>query len=416
MPNISKLTNNSLKVLLIDVNCKHSSTGKIVYDLHTNLIREGIGSVICYGRGPLVKEPNIHRISSSIEVLFHALMTRVSGVTGCYSFFSTNKLIKIIKNYKPDVVHIHELHAYFVNIAPVINFLKKNNIKTVWTFHCEFMYTGKCGHAYDCEKWKSECEKCPAVREYPASLYFDFTKKMFNNKKRLFKDFENLTIVSVSKWLAMRISDSFLKDKDIRVVHNGIDTEGVFYPRSYEHLKQKHNLLDKKIVLAIAPNILDERKGGRWVLELAKRFKQENIKFILIGIDSLNQGFDDNVIVIGKTSNQIELAEYYSMADITLLPSKKETFSLICAESLACGTPILGFDSGAPREIAPEGHGAFVAYGDINGLEQELRSFFAGKLKFKSRSEHVLFCQKHYSNKVMVEKYLTLYSAGANKI
>jgi putative colanic acid biosynthesis glycosyltransferase len=395
-----------MRVLLIDVNCKQSSTGKIVYDLHTELNKNGYTAAICYGRGQVVNEPNIHKISSKIEVYTHALLTRVTGLTGGYSPFATHNLLEFMDQFKPDVVHIHELHAYFVNFAPVMNYLKKNNIKTIWTFHCEYMYTGKCGHAYECEKWKSECGKCPQVKEYPSSLFFDFTKKMFNDKKKLFQGFDNLTIATPSRWLADRVRQSFLGDKDIRVIHNGIDTTDVFYPRDYSHLKEKHNITDEKIVLAVAPDLMSERKGGKWVLELAKTFRGEKIKFILIGIDDLREEFDDNVIGLGRTRNQQELAEYYSMADVFVICSKRENFPTTCIEALSCGTPVIGFDEGGTKETAPEGYGIFVNFGDVGSLHKAVLLTLNNKDNSKNCEE---YAKKMYSKNSMYQNYLNVY-------
>lgn len=399
-----------MKVLLIDVNCKNSSTGKIVYDLYTSLNQNGYTAAICYGRGPLVQGPLIYKFSTNIETYLHALLTRVTGLTGIYSPVATFKLIKFIKKFKPDVVHIHELHAYFVNIAPVIKYLKKKNIKTVWTFHCEFMYTGKCGHAYECEKWKSECHDCPQVKEYPKSLFFDFTKKMFNDKKELFMDFNNLTIVTPSIWLADRVKQSFLKDNDIRVIHNGIDTENIFYPRRVKHIKEKHNLTDQKLILSVAPNIMSEQKGGRLVLELAEKLKNENIKFILVGVEDLNEQFDTNVIAIGKTTNQNELAQYYSAADLFLICSNRENFPTTCIESLACGTPIIGFDEGGTKETAPKDYGRFVNYGRINSLYQVIKSIFNKEIKLNSNKHCAEFAKINYDRSIMVDKYINIYN------
>lgn len=396
-----------MKILFIDVNCKNSSTGKIVYDLYTQCTADGHEAAICYGRGPLLDEPNIYRFSGILEVYYHALMTRLTGLTGYFSFFSTRRLINYIEKFKPDVVHVHELHAYFVNYLPVIKYLKKNNIKTVWTFHCEFMYTGKCGHAYECEKWKTECGHCPNLRDYPASLLFDFTKKMFNDKKKAFKDFDNLTIVTPSQWLADRVKQSFLSDKRIDVIHNGIDTENVFYPRSFDHLKKKHNINDEKIVLAVAPDLMSERKGGRHVLELAKRMRSESVKFILIGVEDLSETFDDNVVALGRTENQHELAEYYSMADVFVICSLRENFPTTCIEALACGTPICGFDEGGTKETAPGNLGRFVIFGDGNSLKHAINNILVQKNSLK---EYVEYANNKYSKAQMYEKYKKLYT------
>lgn len=398
-----------MKVLLIDVNCKYSSTGKIVYDLYSELNKNGHTAAICYGRGPLVEETNIYKFSSDIETYIHAFMTRMTGLTGVFSPTSTRRLLKYIKEFKPDVVHIHELHGYFVNIAPVMKYLKKNKIKTVWTFHCEFMYTGKCGHAHACDKWRTECGNCPLLHEYPKSLFFDFTKYMFNRKKELFSDFENLTIVTPSNWLADRVRISFLKGKDIRVIHNGIDIENVFHSRNSDLLKEKHNLTNEKIILAVAPNLMSEDKGGKWILEIANRLRTENIKFILIGIDDLTKNFSDNIIALGRTENQTELAEYYSMADIFVICSKRENFPTTCLEAIACGTPIVGFDAGGTKETAPEGYGCFVEYGDIESISKEIRLILKGDSVLSSKNECAKYGKEKYSKQSMYSTYFKLY-------
>lgn len=398
-----------MKILLLDVNCKHSSTGKIVYDLYTEFNNNGCRAAVCYGRGPLVDEPDIYKFSSNTEVYVHALLTRITGLTGCYSYFATRNLIKFIDEFKPDVVHMHELHAYFVNIIPVINYLKENNIKTVWTFHCEFMYTGKCGHAYECEKWKTGCNKCPGVGRYPSSMFLDFTRKMFGEKREAFNGFDNLIIVTPSQWLADRVRQSFLGDKRIEVIHNGIDTENIFYLRSCDHLKKKHNINGKKVVLAVAPNLMSEGKGGRHVLRLAKKMKGEKVIFILIGIGESGEQFDSNVIALGATKNQHELAEYYSMADLFVICSQRENFPTTCIEALSCGTPICGFDVGGTKETASDGYGVFVSYGDIDLLAEIVRSSFSDKNKFKSKKECELYGKTNYSKSLMTGNYLDLY-------
>lgn len=395
-----------MKILYIDVNCKSGSTGKIVYDLYKELRSEGQEAAICYGRGSIVDEPDIFRFSGKFEVYFHALMTRITGLTGCFSPFATRRLLKFIQSYQPDVVHIHELHGYFVNIKPVMNYLKKNKIRTVWTFHCEFMYTGRCGYAYECEKWKSGCGECPNIKEYPSSLFFDRSPKMFKDKVKLFDGFDCLTITAPSEWLAKRIRESFLSDKDIRVVHNGIDTTEVFNAERNDFLKQKHNIINEKIVIAVAPGLMQERKGGKWVVELAEKMKDDKIKFIMIGVDETETKFGDNIIALGRTENQKELAQYYELADLCLLTSFRETFSLVCVESLASGTPIAGFKAGAPETIVPPKLGKFVDYGDI----ESLRICVTKMLK---EEKPLLECRdyavKHFDKYIMFKSYKEIY-------
>lgn len=398
-----------MRILLIDSVYKYGSTGKIVYDLYTKLNKQGHTAAVCYGRGKKESDHDVYKFSSDWEVYLHALLTRITGLTGCFSPFATINLIRYIKKFKPDIVHIHELHAYFVNYIPVIKYLKKNNIKTVWTFHCEFMYTGKCGYSYECIKWKKECDKCPHLKEYPRSLLLDYTKFMFNKKKNEFKDFNNLKIISPSKWLANRVKESFLGEKDIKVINNGIDTDNIFYPRVTERLKIKHNIISEKVILAVAPDLMEPRKGGRHVLELAKRIRDCNVKFILIGVKDLDEKFDDNVIALGRTNNQNELAEYYSLADIFIICSMKENFPTTCIEALSCGTPIIGFDEGGTKETAPDGYGIFVPFMDFDLLEKYTRLILSNQIPIKSKSECAKYGKNHYSKTKMLENYMIEY-------
>lgn len=399
-----------MKVLLIDVNCKKGSTGKIVYDLYTELNKDGHIASIAYGRGKKISEPNIIKISSDFEVYWHALLARITGLNGCYSYFATRKLIRHIETFKPDIVHLHDPKTYYLNIFQLIKYLKRNRIRTVWTLHSEYMYTGKCGYSYECDKWKVECNKCKQLRAYPKSLLFDFTRYMYNQKKLIFEEFDNLTVVSPSVWLANRAKQSFLGSQKICVIHNGIDTE-VFCNRSSEKVRRKHNIIAAKIVLAVAPDIMCERKGGRYVIELAKRMMDESVVFILIGITDLNEKFPSNVIALGRTENSCELAEYYVAADVFVICSKRENFPTTCIESISCGTPVCGFDEGGTKETAPSRYGHFVPYGDIEKLSYAVNAMLFKGTEQQDRLECERYGKENYSKNAMYRRYLELYTS-----
>ena len=397
---------NGMRVLQINSVCQSGSTGKIAYDLHTMLRAQGHTSAVCYGRGRAVNDAHTYKFSGYMGVYSHVLLTRLTGLHGYYSNYATAKLLSFMDEFQPEVVHLHNLHGYYLNMFRVVDYLKAHRIKTIWTLHDEFMYTGRCGYSYECEKWKMECEKCPHLSEYPSSLWFDFSRKMFRDKKRLFDEFDNLIIATPSQWLAGRVKQSFLKEKEIVVIQNGIDTENVFYPRKFDQLKVKHHFSYEKIVLAVAPDIMSQRKGGRYLLELAKMMRNEKIKFVLVGVTNLNQKFDDNVIAVARTEDQQELAEYYSMADVFVICSSKENFPTTCIEAISCGTPICGFDEGGTRETAPGRLGTFVKYGDMDAL----RDAVFATLQSTGLSN---MCAKHgqsaYSKQKMYSSYLSLY-------
>ena len=394
-----------MKVLLIDVNCKSSSTGQIVYNLYSYLNGCGHDAAVCYGRGELIKEKNIYKFGLDWETYLHALLTRITGYTGCFSFFSTRRLIRFIEQYNPDIVHIHELHAYFVNIKPLLSYLANRNIRVVHTLHCEFSYTGKCGHSVECEKWKTECGKCPHLKDYPATICFDHTKRMHQIKKHAFQSLKIATYVAPSQWLFNRMKDSFLCHCDIRLIHNSIDTN-VFFPRTNAQFRKKNNIDDDtKVVLAVAPGLLsDENKGGKFVLELADRMN--DYLFILIGADEAPYE-KGNVRSLGKIYDKEILADYYTTADVFLICSRNENFPTTCIEAVCCGTPVVGFDVGGAKEVATGDLGTFVRYGDLNLLEDAVKSVIENGCD--RLNDQFCMSQKHFSVDRMCNDYMSLY-------
>jgi putative colanic acid biosynthesis glycosyltransferase len=396
-----------MKIAQIDVNYLHSSTGKIVGDLTTGLISRGHSAIAYFGRGSDPGIQSAHRVSTNTEVLLHAFATRFTGMTGSYSPIATRRLIRHLSNFNPDIVHLHDLHGYFINIGELVEYLKSNLTPTVWTFHCEFMYTGKCGYALDCEKWKTHCNDCPQLRCYPKSWFFDFTSQMFEQKRKIFEGFDHLHLIAPSTWLADRMQRSpLVGDKPITVIPNGFDI-GIFHPKETHTLRKKLNLNDESIVVAVGSNLFSEIKGGKWVLELATL--NPEIIFIMIGVTIAPTSLPANVRTIEPIHDQSLLAQYYSLGDVLLLTSAKETFSMVTAESLACGTPVIGFDSGAPKEVAPPGYGVFVPYGKIDELSSLLKSVISGKRSLKLPNECELFAARNYSKDVMIDAYAEIY-------
>lgn len=400
----------NMKILLIDVNCKYSSTGKIVYDLYGQLRKGGDPAKICYGRGPLVVEPDIVKFSSSVEMLIHAGLSMLTGLNGYFSFFATRRLLREIDSFRPDIVHIHDPKTYYMNIGPLVHHLAKMKIPVVWTFHSEYMYTGKCGYANECLKWQSKCGKCPALRRYPRSLFFDFTSKMLNDKKKWIQELPVLHIVSPSSWLGNRVKQSFLRDYPVSVINNGIDTS-VFHRHDVGDLIQKNRMTGKKIILSVAPDIMNERKGGTWCLKLAETMKDvSNVHFILVGCSDVEKlPPAENVTYLPLIRDQISLAKYYSMADIFLICSYRENFPTTCLEAQCCGAPIIGFNTGGTSEtMVDTACMKLVPFGDIESLKKSAEYF----LSFFKEQDHQNLSQKaieKFAKETMYKNYHQLY-------
>lgn len=405
------MKSKTIKILQINNVYRNGSTGKITFDIHTGLKKMGYSSVVCYGRGDLIIEPDVYKTCGELYSKFNNLLSRFTGVMygGCW--LSTNKLISTIKREKPDIVHLHCINGYFVNVYKLIEWLKINQIPTVLTLHAEFIHTANCGYALDCDKWKTGCGQCPRLRKETKSLFLDGTHKSWMKMKKAFEGFnENLIVASVSPWLMDRAEFSpILADKRHVVVMNGLDTS-VFHIYNFDKNNDEHHLKGKKIIFHATPKFnLDPNhiKGGYYVNELAKRFLGENVAFLVAGEYDKNALYSDNIIFLGKVKDQKVLAYYYSVADLTLLTSKKETFSMVTAESLCCGTPVVGFMAGAPEMIALSKYSKFVEWSNIDKLEGAIRIMLKQDIL---NSELEYQAHQKYSTDAMTSAYAKLYS------
>lgn len=407
-----------MKILLIDVNCKYSSTGKIVYDMRRMLETDGHDARVAYGRGSIVEEPGIYKFGVDAETYLHAGLARITGYNGCFSALSTRRLISYIEKFKPDIIHIHELHAYFVNVVQLMEYLKRRQIPIVWTFHCEYMYTGKCGVTLGCERYKTGCGKCPYLREYVGSLFFDHTRRMLAQKKKAMDGLNLQVIVTPSQWLADKTRETYLGNNKIVAINNGIDTDSVFYPRDNgEDLRARYDIPpDAHLILAVAPDVLDERKGGQILMDLISRYNDTNLHFFVLVGGSETKHLSPNALLISRTRDQNELAEWYSAADLFIILSRAETFPTTCMEALCCGTSIVGLSNGGIPETAEEPYGTFIPErprDDTAGYEvmlTDLQKAISNKLALHlSPTDIRTYAVTRYDKSVMYCSYKQLY-------
>ena len=354
-----------MKVLQVNNVYADKSTGKITKVIHDGLLADGWESVVVYGRGRTVKEPGVIRLCPDWYGKANSLLSQLTGMPFGGCLLSTWRLQQIIRREKPDVVHLQCINGNFVNIYRLIEWLKNHKIKTVVSLHAEFMYTANCGYAHDCNQWKKGCTHCSDPKKAVKSKFFDRTGCSWKRMKASFEGFEEACIVCpVSPWTEERAKQAdILKDFPIRTVFNGIDTVCTFCrpakiepERAILHVTSHFNLEPGHI------------KGGYYVAKLAERMP--DVTFYVAGQADKDLCLPENVQLLGHMANQQELAQWYRRVKLTVLTSMRETFSMPCAESLCCGTPLVGFKAGAPEKIAMESYSQFVEYGDLDGLEQ----------------------------------------------
>ena len=391
---------------IFQINCvyKDGSTGKIMYDFHASITKFGFDSYVCYGRGKRYKEKNCFRISNDFFGKINKFGSFLSGYLYGGALLATRRVIRIINKIKPDIVIFWCANGYFVNLYKIISYLGSHDVKTIFVNHAEFYYTGNCGHSLECDKWKIGCGHCPIYKKEIGSI-FDNTAKSWTKMFNAFHSYKkaNIAIVSTSPWTKSRAMTSpILKDFKHVVIYNGIDTSIFRYLNVCN--QTRHGF--KKVVFhptSYFQNDINSFKGGYYVVELAK--KMPDVLFVVAGMTIGELPELNNLHFVGRISDQTVLARYYNDADLTLLVSKKETFSMITVESLCCGTPVVGFKAGAPELIALEEYSSFVDFGNVSELERIMSSWLLKELDKEKISNEAI---GSYSKEVMTRKYIEL--------
>ena len=330
-----------MKVLFINVTCGVGSTGRICTDIADMLISEGHECKIAYGRKTVPEKYKdiAYRIGSDFGVKVNGVKARLFDNEGFNARSATKKLIKWIKHYNPDVIHLHNLHGYYLNVKLLFDYLKTCGKKVVWTLHDCWSFTGHCTHFQvpHCDKWQTECGKCIRAKDYPKAI-FSHAKRNFKRKKQIFCGVPNLTIVTPSKWLAKLVKQSFLKEYPVQVINNGIDLT-VFKPTASD-FRKKYGLQNKKVILGVA-NVWEKRKGFDDFLELAKLIS-DDYRIVLVGVtDEQLKKLPPKVIGIKRTNSATELAQIYTAADVLFNPTYEDNYPTVNLEAQACGTPVI---------------------------------------------------------------------------
>lgn len=399
-----------MKVLQINCEYKTGSTGKIVDCLNQGLKKSGNDVYTCYGLHKHPDDGESECICSPNEHRANALLARITGVPYGGWYKANKRFERIIAKFRPDIVHVHCINGYTVNIYNLLYFLGTNNIKTVVTLHAEFFFTGGCSHSYECTQWIKGCKECPVFRQTVNSWFFDKAETSWKKMYSAFSSFkpENITIVTVSPWLKERASQSAILGRfNIVSIGNGVNTDVFKYIDSknfnvWEN-NYKYHLL---FVTAYFSLNKDDAKGGKYLVELAKLCPDYCFYVVARKINCTKEMLPKNVVLYGSTNNQKELATLYSKMDCSITFGKRETFSMIVAESLCCGTPVVGFKAGGPESIGIPIYSDFVDYGDIYAFKEAIERMVA---KENPKLSISVVAKKIYADSIMVQQYIDVY-------
>ena len=390
-------------LLQINVTANWGSTGKIAEDIGKLAIEAGWDSWIAYGRGNPTSQSNLIRIGNDWDMRIHGLQSRLFDNHGLASKKVTEDFIHRIKEINPDIIHLHNIHGYYLNYQILFRFLKEYDAPIIWTLHDCWPFTGHCAY-YDfakCSRWQTECHDCPQLKSYPASLWRDRSTKNFFTKKDSFLGCRNLTFVPVSDWLNVELKKSFLSGYPAVTIHNGIDLS-VFTPA--ETVKEDST---QKIILGVA-SVWDKRKGLEEFVRLRKLLP-ENYHITLVGLsnDQIST-LPDGITGIRRTENVRQLADLYSMADVFVNPTLEDNFPTTNLEALACGTPVITYRTGGSPEAIDDTTGFIVDYQDVEALARQIVTV----CETNAISANVCRkrAEKFYNKKIVFQQYISLYN------
>lgn len=390
-------------ILQINVSVNWGAHGKIAEDIGRMATSLGWNSVIAYGRQSNPSENHVVKIGTDASIKEHVVESRIFDNHGLASRLATKRFIKQIDELKPDIIHLHNIHGYYLNYKYLFDYLAPRDIPVVWTLHDCWPFTGHCAY-YDyaqCNKWVAQCYgPCPCKGEYPQSLLFDASNRNYLLKKRLFNSVNNLTLVPVSDWLGEEVKKSFLGNHPIQVIHNGIDLN-VFKPHNSDEVRQRYGIDGSKYVLGVASD-WEKRKGLDDFIKLPDRLTND-IKVVIVGVNKEQMRIVQSKGCIGipRTNNVSELAALYSGAELFLNLTYEDNYPTTNLEAIACGTPVLTYKTGGSPESVDSNTGWVVEKGDmdsvVNIIGSEKRMFSGARLQCRQRAEMMFDKEKCFA-------------------
>lgn len=386
-----------MKIVQINAVCGMGSTGEITVKISNMLNEHNIENYVFYTYGKSKYEQGV-KYSTNLTVGLNAVMAKVLGNYGFNSHFSTKKLIRKLKQIKPDIIHLHNIHGHDVNLKTFFKYLKESGVRVIWTFHDCWAFTGYCMHfdLLNCRKWESVCNECPQKNNY--SLFVDKSKKLFNLKKSIFTDIEDMTIVTPSEWMASLAKKSYMNKFPIKIINNGTNTD-IFYRRN-TNIRQQFGVGEKYLVFGIVKGNYD------LFMNLADKM-EDKYQLVLAGLSkSQLQKLPKNIIGIGKIKSRDEMAEFFSASDVFVNMTLQDTFPTVNLESLACGTPVITFNTGGSPEAVDDKTGIVVQKGNVTELYEAVCTICNGE----DRSEACIKrARELYNAKERFADYLDLY-------
>ena len=364
-----------MRIAILSNWARTRSIGKIAWGLREALVSSGHQTKLFYGREDETAEgiDDVIRFCTNADIYLNASKARLFGNEGFNSKRPTKQLIQELEKFKPEAIYLIILHGYYLNFPMLFEYLGKNNIKVIYLMLDEYAFLGKCPYSFECEKFKTECNHCPRIHDYPKSMFIDRSTDIFRAKKDAYSKVKDITFVGIQYTVDRAKQSVLTKDKKLIVMDEAVDLRRTYYPRDTFALRKKLRIPENnKVIVTVAP-YSNPRKGTQYYLEAARILQtRKDISFVHVGFDAKTDICPVNYIPIPYVQNQDELAEFYSLADLFVCTSLAETIPASCLEALSCGSPILGFNISGMPTCADEKHGKFVDACDSKILAEEI--------------------------------------------
>lgn len=391
----------------------NTSTGRIMQEIGELAMQNGWECHIAYSKGrDGIREcrSDIIPVGNKWSTAWHGIETRLFDRHGLASSHATRQFVRKIEEIRPDVVHIHNIHGYFLNYQILFDYLSKAGIPVVWTVHDCWLYTGHCYYYsfVGCDRWQTGCHHCPQKKEFPTSLFCDRSRRNFEDKKAAFTSMplDGMTIVPVSEWIRNEMRRSFLSAYPFRVIHNGINTD-IFNIYDDRQVRKTFGLGNRHILLGVA-SIWSREKGLDDFIRMAGMLNEDEV-VVLVGIKPEDRKrLPDNVVGIARTENIRQLAELYAAADVFVNPTWQDNYPTVNMEAIACGTPVVTYRTGGSVEVITPATGMIVEQGNLNELLKSIR-----EIESKGKASYQEACRKYallnFRKEDRYMEYLRLY-------
>ena len=399
-----------MKIVQINAVYGFGSTGVIVKDIQSACRKEGIDCVVAYSQSKGEVKSGYH-LGNAFSNRWHAVLSRISGKQGYFPCLSTWRFLRFLDNYKPDILHLHNLHGCYINVPMLLKYAAKKKIAVVVSLHDCWFYTGGCSHytSVGCNKWLQKCGNCPRrYEEFPALLY-DSSAVQLRDRKKLFGEIKNLTAVGVSKWIVDEAQKNVFRNARCVAIHNGIDTD--FFHPAESDFRKKHNLEEKYVILAPA---------NKWFLDVNREtfdyfasHLTDDMRMVFIGNGVDESRLTDKMINLGFVSSRAEIRAIYAACDVMANCTREESLSLLNVEVQACGTPVVTYSNTGVKETVDGKCGFAVENGNPEEMWKHVyRILIKGKAHFSA--DCIDWVKQEFDKEDNYNKYIMLYKSINN--